>query len=271
MSPAVRVRLAVGAVAVAAAGIVAGVVLATRQDPAQPKTQCTTPPHALIVPGVGKPAVVSAVRAAFTHWPGGTLARLENLVTQYPGNPVVQFNYGIALDCRGYLGDAGQALTAAKRTGRDTQYEIDADQLLHPQFFQEGYPLFAPIGSDSLLIRGSILQRDGHQHSAERLYAKAAKLHPNEIEAQVAAAVGRFDEDNLNASFSRLGPLAKRYPKSQVVRYYLGLELVWIGQAKEAIAQFEQARTLGPHTLIGRETTQLLQRIAKAGTTGTGR
>jgi tetratricopeptide (TPR) repeat protein len=271
MSPAVRVRLAVGAVAVAAAGIVAGVVLATRQDPPQPKVQCTTRPSALIVPGVGKPAVVSAVRAAFDHWPSGTLARLENLVVRYPGNPVVQFNYGVALDCRGYLNDASQALTAAKRTGRDTQYEIDADQLLHPQFFQSGYPLFAPVGRDPLLIRGSILQRDGHQHSAERLYAKAAKLHPNEVDALVAAAVGRFDEDNLSASFSRLGPLAKRFPRSQVVRYYLGLELVWIGQAKQAIAEFQQARDLGPHTVIGRETTQLLQRIAKAGSAGTGR
>ncbi|HEX5449561.1 MAG TPA: hypothetical protein VFW85_05845 [Gaiellaceae bacterium] len=271
MSPATRVRLAVAAAAVAAAGIVTGVVLATRQDPAQPKAQCKKAPAAYIVPGVGKPAIASATREAFNHWPSGTLARLELLVVRFPGNPVAQFNYGIALECRGYLNDAAQALAAAKKSGHNTQYEIAADQLLHPQFFQEGYPIFVPSGHDPLLIRGSVLQRDGHQHSAERLYAKAAKLHPDEIEAQVAAAVGRFDEDNLNASFSRLGPLAKKYPQSQIVRYYLGLELVWIGEAKQAIAEFEKAKALGPHTQIGRETTQLLDRIAKAGSTSAGR
>ncbi|HEY2327153.1 MAG TPA: hypothetical protein VGH52_06680, partial [Gaiellaceae bacterium] len=248
MSPAMRVRLAVAAVAVVAAGIVAGVVLATRQDPTQPKVECKQAPTAYIVPGVGKDSVVSAVREAFQHWPSGTLARLELLVVRDPGSAVAQFNYGIALECRGFLNDASQALAAAKKSGRDTQYEIVADQLLHPQYFQEGYPLFVASGPDPLLIRGSVLQRDGHQHSAEALYAKAAKLHPNEIEAQVAAAVGRFDEDNLSASFSRLGPLAKKYPSSQVVRYYLGLELVWIGQAKQAITEFEKAKALGPHT-----------------------
>jgi tetratricopeptide (TPR) repeat protein len=256
------------AVAVAAAGIVTGVVLATRQDPSQPKAQCKQAPNAYIVPGVGKAAVVAATREAFDHWPSGTLARLELLVVRFPGSPVAQFNYGIALECRGFLTDAAQALEAAKKSGRDTQYEIVADQLLHPQFFQEGYPIFVPSGSDSLLIRGSVLQRDGHQHSAERLYAKAAKLHPDEVEAQVAAAVGRFDEDNLNASFSRLGPLAKTYPQSQIVRYYLGLELVWIGEAKQAITEFEKAKALGAHTQIGRETSQLLERIAKAGSAG---
>ena len=259
MSAATRVRLLVGAVALAAAAIVAGVVLATRQDPAQPKAQCTA--HPILVPGVGTASTRAAVQAAFNHWPGGTLTDLGVLESQHPGNPVIQFNYGLALDCRGYFSDAAQAFTAAKRTGRDTQYEIDADQLLHPQFFQSGYPIFLPVSRNPLLVRGSILQREGHQHSAERLYARAARLAPNDPEALVAAAVGRFDEDNLSASFSRLGPLAKRFPQTQVVRYYLGLLLVWIGEGKQAIAEFQKAVALGPHTTIGKETRQLLARI----------
>ena len=262
MSPAARVRLAVGAAALAGAGLVAGVVLATRQNPPQPKARCgKTPLQALIIPGTGTPSVNAAVRRAI-----GSVAKLEQLENRYPKDPAVQINFGRALICAGYLGDATQALEAAKRAGRDTQYEIDADQLLHPSFFQAGYPVFQPSSAKiPLLVQGAILQRQGHQHSAERLYAKAARLHPDDVEAQVAAAVGRFDEDNPSAAFSRLGPLTKTFPRSQVVRYYLGLLLVWIGERKQAVAEFEKTVALGPHTQLGRQVQGLLRQIAQSG------
>jgi tetratricopeptide (TPR) repeat protein len=173
----------------------------------------------------------------------------------------VQLNYGLALECRGYFDDAAQALRAAKRTGRNTMVEIDADQLLHPQYFQAGYPIFEPTSNDPLLVQGAILERQGHQHSAERLFAQAARRRPNDPEALTARAVGLFDEDDLNASFSRLGPLTRRFPRSQTVRYHLGLLLVWIGQAKAGIKEFELARELGPKTTLGQEATRLLNRI----------
>jgi tetratricopeptide (TPR) repeat protein len=262
VSPNLRVRLVVAATALAGAGAVTGVVLATRQDPPQPTLQCARA-SAVVIPGIaGRGADVSA---AFAAWPRGTVTRLQALANRYPRDPVVQFNYGLALECRGYLGDAQQVLERTKRVGRDTQYEIDADQLLHPAFFQGGYPVFEPSTSDALLVRGSLLQRQGHQHSAERLYAKAAQLHPNDPEAQVAAAVGRFDMDNPSAAFSHLGPLAKRFPQSQVVRYYLGLLLVWIGQRDEAVAEFKQAVALGPGTTLGKQVAQLLARIERGG------
>lgn len=262
MSPAARVRLAVGLAAAAGAAIVVGVVLATRQDPPQPKARCGKAPlKALIVPGTGTPAVNAAVADAM-----GSVAKLEQLENRHPNDAAVQINFGRALICAGYLNDATQALEAAKRTGRDTQYEIDADQLLHPTFFQYGYPVFKPSSAKiPLLVQGAILQRQGHQHSAERLYAKAARLHPNDVEAQVAAAVGRFDEDNPSAAFSHLGPLAKRFPHSQLVRYYLGLLLVWIGERDQAVSEFQRTVALGPKTTLGRQVQALLRQIAQSG------
>ena len=261
MSAAARVRLVVAVAAVAGAGLVVGVVLATRQSPAQPKVLCPKPRQALIIPGTGTPSVNAAVRRAMP-----SVAKLEQLENRYPKDAAVQINFGRALICAGYLGDATQALEAAKRAGRDTAYEIDADQLLHPTFFQEGYPVFQPSsGRDALLVQGALLQREGHQHSAERLYAKAARLHPDEVEAQVAAAVGRFDEDNPSAAFSRLGPLSKRFPQSQVVRYYLGLLLVWIGERQQAVAEFRKTVHLGPHTTLGKQVQALLRQIAQSG------
>jgi tetratricopeptide (TPR) repeat protein len=271
VSPSFRVRLAVGVAALAGAGVVVGVVLATRQDPQQPTLQCAKA-QALIIPGTGTPARNAEIRAAFASWPHGTVERLEQLESRYPKDPVVQFNFGQALECRGYLADAVSALEAAKRTGRDTQYEIDADQLLHPGFFQNGYPIFEP-GTDNnpLLVQGSLLQHQGHQHSAERLYLRAAKLRPSDVDAQVAAAVGRFDEDNPSAAFSHLGPLTQRFPQSQLVRYYLGLLLVWIGERKQALQQFGKAEALGPTTPLGRQIHQLLSRIEGGGSKGTSK
>lgn len=262
MSPAARVRIAVGVAAVAGAALVAGVVLATRQTPAQPQARCGSKPlDALIVPGTGTPAVNAAVRKAMR-----SVTALEQLENRYPDDPAVQINFGRALICAGFLADATQALEAAKHRGRDTPYEIDADQLLHPTFFQNGYPTFQPSnGSDPLLVQGAVLQRQGRQHSAERLYAKAARLHPGDPEAQVAAAVGRFDEDNPSAAFSRLGPLTKRFPHSQVVRYYLGLLLVWIGERQQAVSEFRKTVALGPHTPLGRQVQALLRQIAQSG------
>jgi Flp pilus assembly protein TadD len=274
MSPAGRVRVIVGAAAVAAAGAVAGVVLATRQDAPQPQARCGKgPTQALVVPGV-QSSEVAAVRAALAKPAKAAARTMEPIAQGSPKDPLVQFNYGVALFCGGYLNEASTAFRAAKKTGRNTFYEMRADAILHPQFFQppDGlYPLFQPTGNDPLLLKGVLLQRQGHQHSAERVYARAARLHPTDDEAQVAAAVGRFDEDALSASFSRLGPLVKRFPQSQSVRYHLGLLLAWTGQRTEAIRQFRLARALGARTTLGRQASTFLKGLVTGGTNGAQR
>jgi hypothetical protein len=273
MSPTLRTRLLVLATAVVAAGTVVGVVLATGSNPPQPRTQCKTAPSPLVVPGVPS-TQVAAVRGAFRAWPGKTVPALEQLARDNPKDAVVSFNYGIALLCRGYLADASTQLERAKSTGRNTYYEMRADELLHPSFFQPAdglYPLFQPQGKDPLLIRGALAQRQGHQHTAEALYARAARLHPDEVEAKVAAAVGLFDEDHLNRSFSRLGPLTAKYPDSQSAHFHLGLLAVWTGQAKSAEKQFAAAAKLGPTTSLGRQASTLVGKLVPGGTSGAKR
>jgi len=270
MSAVKRVRLLVAVIAVVVAGVVAGVVLATRQDPVQPVAQCKQRPKALIVPGVPS-RNVAAVRSALAKPPKQAAELLEPLSLRAPNDPVVQFNFGTALFCAGYVDDAEQAFRQAKKAGYDTYYEIQADTILHPQFFQQGYLIFEPQGNDPLLIQGVLLQRRGKQHSAEKLYARAARLHPGDDEAQVAAAVGRFNEDNLSASFSRLGPLVKRFPHSQSVRYHLGLLLAWTGQRDQAVKEFRLARKLNPRSTLGRQSSTFLRGLVPGGTSSTKR
>jgi predicted Zn-dependent protease len=260
-------RIAVAVAAVAATATVAGVVLATRQDPAQPRTLCKNP-QAVVYPGV--PAQnAAAVRAAFGKGVIAAARALEPLTQEHPGDPVVQFNYATALYCAGFPVEAEAAYRKAKQDGRNTWYQVEADVLLHPQYFQKGpfgYPLFTYFGSDPLLVAGQVQQRGFHQVSAERLYARAARLHPHDADAQVASAVGRFDMDDLNASFSRLGPLVKTFPRSQTVRFHLGLLLAWTGQKALAVKEFRLARALGPSTKLGRQADAFLQGVVPTGT-----
>ncbi|HZO98260.1 MAG TPA: hypothetical protein VFB42_12900 [Gaiellaceae bacterium] len=265
MSYRLQLALTVAAVAVAAAGAVVGITLATRDSPPKLHPQPGKPPVPDALPG---PAG-AAVRQAFAGWPDGSLVALERLGRDYPKDPVVQLYRGIGLLWAGYTGEAEAVLERAKRVGRDTPWEVAADNVLHPQFFT-GYPVFTPVRPNPLLERGSRLQARGRQHSAERLYARAARLAPGDDEAQVAAAVGRFDKDDLNASFSRLGPLTRRFPHSQVVRFYLGLLLAWTGQRDQALVEFRRAVGLGPRTELGRSAKQFIDRVG-GGTGGTGK
>jgi tetratricopeptide (TPR) repeat protein len=249
--------------AVAAAALVVGVTLATRQTPTQPHARKGKPPADAI--GLVPSQATPQIRRAFADWPHGTLATMRRLAGANPRDPSVQFNYGLVLLWSGYDADAASVLRVAKRVGRDTPYEISADSLLHPQYFP-GYPPFQPIERNPLLLRGARLQAQGRQHSAERLFELAARRAPDDDEAQVAAAVGRFDKGNLAASFSRLGPLSRRFPRSQSVRFHLGLLLAWTGQRDAALAEFRKAAALGPKTALGQEAKTFVRRLVNGGT-----
>jgi hypothetical protein len=267
MSPRLRVFLIVAAVGVVAAGVVVGTTLATRQTPAA------------IHPFKGKPTVAkelptpaaAAIRKAFGEWPHGSLDAMDQLALEYPKDPVVQLYQGVALVWAGYGADAVAPLEKAKKLGSNTPWEIAADNLLHPQYLA-GDPPFRPVGADQvgLLEQGARLQAEGHRHSAERLFLRAAKLHPADDQAQVAAAVGRFDKSDLAAAFGRLGPLTRRFPGSQSVRYYLGLLLAWTGQRDPALAQLRKTVALGPSTTLGKGAQALLTAIRQAGTKRSG-
>lgn len=256
----------VAIVALVAAAVVVGLTLDTRTTPRQPTPISGKPPVPTGLPGPSGPAI----EAAYRSWPKGSIDAMQKLGLKYSTNPIVQYYRGLALLWAGYPSDAQTALESAKKLGRDTVIQGKADNLLHPNFFvpQSGpsYPVFIPTRRNALLSRGSRLQAQGHQISAERLYQRAARLAPNSDEAQVAAAVGMFDEDNLTPSFSHLGPLTKRFPQSQAVRYYLGLLLAWTNQGTEAVNQFEKTVKLGPKTELGKAATQFLAGIQQAGT-----
>lgn len=266
--------LSVVVAALAAAGVAVGITLDTRTTPTQPKAQAGKPPLPQGLTGPAAPDIV----AAFANWPHGSIDTMQRLGLEYAGgrtpaqraqSAVVQYYRGIALYWAGFPSDAASAWQLAKKLGRNTVIQSQADSLLHPNFFHPTstgttYPVFIPISKNPLLRRGSIQQAQGHQVTAERLFQRAVKQSPNDVEAQVAAAIGSFDEDNLTPVFGQMGTLVKANPKSQVAHYYFGLVLVWTAQGGDAITQFKDTVSIDPKSVLGKQALKILQGIVQA-------
>jgi Flp pilus assembly protein TadD len=230
------------------------------------------------------------VGSALAAWPEGSLVRLQSLARANPRSALVQLNLGLAQFWDGRDSEAAISFRTAKRVQPDTFYAVRADGLLHPQFapFLPPFtPSFDPpaaiarlpaapqvvalraAAGDSArarLLYGTVLQRLGHPLSAERQFRLAAAAAPNDPEAQTAAAVGRFDKSNPSKAFSQLGPLSKRFPHAQTVRYHLGVMLLWMTQVQAAKRQFSAVVAGGAGTRIGAEARHFLVRLQNVGT-----
>jgi tetratricopeptide (TPR) repeat protein len=233
-------------------------------------------------------SVEARVGSAFATWPAETVDRMNQLAGLYPQRAVVQLNLGIALFWAGLRG-AEDAWRAAAASEPDSPYAVAAGNLLHPEYAR-GVPVFVttaplPPGLDDLaptaqldllranaakgvgaqLVYGVALQRLGMQRSAERVFTAAARRAPDDAEAQVAAAVGRFDKARPAEAFSRLGPLTRRFPDKATVRFHLGLLLLWSGEVKQARTQLVRATTVEPGSPLAREAEKYLAELKKAG------
>lgn len=229
------------------------------------------------------------VGQAFARWPETTVTRLTQLAGLHPRSALVQLNLGVALYWAGEAG-AKEAWRSAAELEPDTAYAVTAGNLLHPEFARN-LPVFVPAFGVPAVIRrlsppqqlrelalragageregtllyGVALQRLGRQHSAERVFSTLAARRPDDVEAQVAAAVARFDKAAPAAAFSRLGPLSRRFPQAATVRFHLGLLLLWSGQVKEARRQLALARSVEPGSTLAREAKRYLDELTAAG------
>ena len=226
--------------------------------------------------------------AAFAAWPEGTLDRLEQLSKLYPEVAVVQLHLGLAR-LWANEGDPLEAWRAVVEAEPDTAYAIVAGNLLHPDL-PRGLPAFIPSFTAPAAIsklsparqldalrrtagRGGVreqllyavgLQRVGRPVSAARVFDQAAQRFPNEVEAQVAAAVGAFDKAAPERAFGRLGPLSTTYPNEPSVRFHLGVLLLWTGRIQGAERQFRLASRAQPGSPLAREADRYLETIRRA-------
>jgi Flp pilus assembly protein TadD len=289
LTPRARVLGLTAAAALAAAGAVVGVTLATtsgeRRTAPAPKPRPGRPP--LVADATAPPAARAGVAEALAGWPNGTVEHLRTLAARYPDSAFVRLELGLALYWNRRGSEAAAAWRAAARVEPDSPSAVRAGDILHPNM-APGLPVFVPGfqppaelgrlppsrqlaylaqharrgGARDKLLYGIALQRLGRPVSAERVFAAAAAAAPDDPEALVAAAVGRFDKDDPARAFSRLGPLTRRFPHAPTVRFHLGLLLLWIGDVKDARVQLRRVAAEAPRATLGREAKRFLGRLA---------
>ena len=230
-------------------------------------------------------SVEAAVGAAIAAWPDRTIERLRRIVARHPASAVARLNLGLALVAEGRVDAARTAWREAERVDPDSAAALRAEDLLNPasppgrpRFLAAGFPRdlaglrveerLAELrrraragGARDWLALGSALEQAGRRVSARRAYERAVAREPSSLEARVAAAVVRFDKDEPERAFSRLGPLAARNPRAPVVRFHLGLMLLWLPSLDEGRRQLELARDADPDGFYGRQAARILERL----------
>jgi len=230
----------------------------------------------------------SEVGAAMAAWPNRTVARLDDLAARNPSSGIVLLHLGLAQVASGNGSAAEAAWRQVLARDPDSEAAVQAESLLHPRF-APGRPPFVPSFGvpaevarlsparqvaaleraarrsdvNAKLLYGSALQRLGRPVSAERQFAAAANLAPGDPEAQTAFAVGLFSKAKPELAFSRLGPLAPRFPRSQSVRFHLGELLLWIGQLDRARQELRLTRREGPSTPLGKTAAEFLAKLPR--------
>jgi tetratricopeptide (TPR) repeat protein len=229
----------------------------------------------------------SRVGELFAAWPDRSLDHVERLARTNPQSGFLLLHVGLARFWAGKPG-ARKAWREALARDPDSASAEHADDLLHPNS-PRGRPIFVPSfstpssiaklsppqqfaaleraagtgGVRAKLLYGVALQRLARPISAERQFAAAARLAPEDAEAQTAAALGLFEKGNVTPAFARLGPLTRRFPRAPTVRFHLALLLFWIGQVREAERQLRLAAAEGPNTPLGREAKRFLVRLER--------
>ena len=233
----------------------------------------------------------AAVGAALARWPDGTLAALRELAGGHPESGLVQLHVGFALFWQRNTAAATAAWRKVEQVEPDSPAAIRAENVLHPDMPQ-GRPIFVPTGrlpaeiatlspvrqltelerlaeqsdeAEDWIVYGVALQRAGRPVSARAAYERGVAVDPTSVEAKAAAALVRFDKDDPAQAFSRLGPLSRDYPKAAVVRFHLGLSLLWLAEVGEARRQLTLARDEDEDGIYGREAADLLERLAEVG------
>jgi Flp pilus assembly protein TadD len=231
------------------------------------------------------------IGAAFVSWPKGGLDTLKALVASHSHSALAELHLGYAYLWSGRNADAVRAWLQAVKVEPDSPSAVLAADLLHPSFVP-GLPyivtdlqppaavtkLSAPQelatlkrsaarpDADAKVLYGVALWNLRRPISAEREFRAAAALAPDDPMALTAAAVGAYSKARPVAAFSKLGPLTGTFPKAAVVRFHLGILLLWSNELGKARTQLRLAVAYAPKSAYGMAAARLLAALGHNGT-----
>ena len=289
MSPRARVVAIVSAAAVVAVGAtVGGTLLQTRGESAGTKARTGFPPlelpasPALRLYQAGRRARAEAlfsrshslageIGAAFARWPHGTLDTMKRLVAANPGSALAELHLGLAYYWSGRDADAAASWRRAAAVDPDTPYAVSALDFLHPNVAPNLPPIVVdaaavPRAARARLVRGADLWNRERPVSARKALAAALALAPGDPTVRTAVAVALFSPASPLRPFPKLGPLTGRYPKAAVVRFHLGVLLLWTRQVGKGEQQLRLAIAEAPSSGYAVAARGILRALGTNGT-----
>src|SRR4051794_23825607 len=231
------------------------------------------------------------IGAAFAAWPGHGLDTMKQLVATHPRSALAELHLGWAYYWSGRNADAVAAWRQALKVEPDSPAAVSAADVLY-RSFAPGLPFIvttvqppaavnvlppaeelaalrraaAHPNADAKLLYGIALWNLRRPISAERELRAAAALAPDDPMVLTAAAVGSFSKERPVLAFSRLGPLTGRFPKAAVVRFHLGVLLLWSKELAKARAQLRLAVAAEPKSTYAIQAKKLLSALESTGT-----
>ena len=228
---------------------------------------------------------------AFTNWHGPTsLNAVQQIAGAHPNDPAALLNLGWADYQAGRNADAAAAWRRVATRYPDSPYGVDAQDALHggpPGLPPIVTPLALPKAIANLpaaaqiaalkraaagtsvrakLLYGTTLWNVLRTPiSAERQFAAAARLAPQDAVVRAAAAVALFSKANPTRAFSQLGPLTAVFPHSAAIQFHLGVLLLYIGENGKAGKHLRAAVVDGPRSLYAGPARTLLASLAGTG------
>jgi tetratricopeptide (TPR) repeat protein len=226
---------------------------------------------------------------AFANWADHNgLATVQTLAAQNPNSPVAGYHLGWALYWSGRVADAAAEWQRVETRFPDSPESVEAENELYSSD-QRGLPdLDLPVTIPRAATRaaqlhllaaaarkpdvqaklryGMFLWQLWRRVSAERQFAAAARLAPDNPYARTAAAVALFTKRDPRRAFSHLGPLTAVFPRAPVVRFELGLLLIGTAQPRKGLHQLRLAAAEAPHSSYAQTVRALLSRIGNGGT-----
>jgi len=222
----------------------------------------------------------------FAKWPD--LSAVEQLAAHHEDSAVMRLHLGLALLWAGRNNDALTTLQEVGSRFPDSQSAVDAEDLLYARDIP-GLPYIivhatiptAPTlaqqvalasraaarpDAQAKLAYGLMLWRLDRRLSARREFAAAAQLAPRDPAVLTALGVSKFTKADPTPAFASLGPLTGRFPGAAVVRFHLGLLLLWTRQVGKGTKQLQLVAASQPDSLYGKEAQKLLSALVPNGT-----
>ena len=234
-------------------------------------------------------SIEAQIGDAVTAWPEETEEKLQAIVDAYPDSAVARLNLGLALLAQGEPNAARKQWAEAERArarlagGAERRGSAQPALAARPAAVRRrgragrrspSSPLEERLETVRGTPRSAAPSTTGSSTGARSRRWATANRHgvPTQTRSRPTRRASRrrspprcrrFDKDDASPAFAKLGPLASANPNSSLIRFHLGLMLLWLPDLDNARKQLERAQVSDQEGFYGKQAGRVLARLAQ--------